>query len=125
VLQAVRAAGVPLGYDPHIEFSGAVDTLVPAAVGEQLLAVLREGLSNTARHANAARVDVAIRATVDTVELEVRDDGCGLAPGGRRSGLANLARRANDLHGTFTAGNHPDGGTVVKWRVPLTAQEVR
>jgi signal transduction histidine kinase len=120
VLQAVHAVGATLGFEPHVEFVGAVDTLVPAAVGEQLLAVLREGLSNAARHASAARVDVAIRAAADSVELVVRDDGCGLAPDGRRSGLANLARRARDLSGTFTAEPHPDGGTIVTWRVPLS-----
>jgi signal transduction histidine kinase len=120
VMQALRTAGASLGFEPHVQFVGAVDTLVPAAVGEQLLAVLREGLSNTARHANAAKVDVAIRAAAESVELEVRDDGCGLAPEGRRSGLLNLARRANDLNGSFTAEQHPDGGTVVRWRVPLT-----
>jgi signal transduction histidine kinase len=121
VLQAVRAAGATLGFEPRVEFTGAVDTMVPTAVGEQLLAVLRESLSNTARHASAARVDVAIRATADYVELVVRDDGCGLAPDGRRSGLANLARRAHDLHGTFTAEPRPEGGTEVTWRVPLMA----
>jgi signal transduction histidine kinase len=119
VLQAVRSAGATLGFEPHVEFLGAVDSPVPAAVGEQLLAVLRESLSNTARHASAGRVDVAIRAAADRVELVVRDDGRGLAPGGRRSGLANLARRAHDLHGTFSAEPHPDGGSVVTWRVPV------
>ncbi|MEA2496170.1 MAG: hypothetical protein QOJ29_4081 [Thermoleophilaceae bacterium] len=119
VLQAVRAAAATLGFDPRVEFAGAVDTLVPASVGEQLLAVLRESLSNTARHAAAASVDVVIRAAADWVELEVRDDGSGLPPDGRRSGLANLARRAHDLNGTFSAETHPDGGTLVAWRVPL------
>src|SRR4051794_33330256 len=55
VLQAVRAATPSLGFDPHVEFVGAVDTLVPPAVGEQLLAVVREALSNAARHAGAKR----------------------------------------------------------------------
>jgi signal transduction histidine kinase len=120
VLQALHVAGATLGFEPHVDFVGAVDTLVPVAVGEQLLAVLREGLSNTARHADAGRVDVALRVASERVELVVRDDGRGLPADGRRSGLANLARRAQDLNGSFTAERHPDGGTVVTWCVPLT-----
>jgi signal transduction histidine kinase len=120
VMQAVRAAGPTLGFPPHVEFAGPIDTLVPTAVGEQLIAVLRESLSNTARHAGARRVDVVVRVTTDGVELVVRDDGSGLPADGRRSGLANLARRAKDLGGTFAAVGDPAGGTVVTWRVPLT-----
>jgi signal transduction histidine kinase len=120
LLQAVRSAGPGLGFEPHIEFVGPVDTLVPAAVAEQLLAVLREGLSNTARHAGAGRVEVKVTVASDGVELLVRDDGRGLPQEGRRSGLANLASRAKDLNGSFVAERGPDGGTLITWHVPLT-----
>jgi signal transduction histidine kinase len=88
-------------------------------VGEQLLAVLREALSNIARHAAATAAAVAVTATPDEVVLVVTDNGKGIADGGRRSGLANLERRAADLGGTFTAGPADGGGTVVRWTVPL------
>jgi signal transduction histidine kinase len=121
VLQAVRAAAPALGFDPHVEFVGPVDTLVPAPIGEQLLAVLREALSNTSRHAEASRVDLVVRAEPTSLELVVRDDGRGLPAGGRRSGLRNLAGRARDLGGQFEAETGDTGGTVVTWRVPLPA----
>ncbi|MBV9293041.1 MAG: GAF domain-containing sensor histidine kinase [Frankiales bacterium] len=119
ILQALRAATPAMGFDPHVEFVGAVDALVPPNVSEQLLAVLREALSNAARHAKASRVEVSVRADSEAVELVVRDDGVGLPETGRRSGLANLARRAADLGGRFDASRSPEGGTVVTWRVPL------
>ena len=120
VLQAVAAARTPLGFEPDVVFQGAVDTLVPAGVGEQMLAVLREALSNIARHAAATAASVNVSAEPDVVELLVTDNGKGLPEGGRRSGLANLARRAADLGGEFIAEPGVNGGTCVRWRVPLS-----
>jgi signal transduction histidine kinase len=119
VLAVARAAATTLGFDPSVTFEGPVDTVVPAAVGEQMLAVVREALSNAARHSGASSVSVTITADPSAVSLVVADDGKGLPPGGRRSGLANLERRAADLGGTFSADPGPAGGTVVTWRVPL------
>ena len=121
VLQAARSATTTLGFEPQIDFIGAVDTLVPPPVGEQLLAVLREALSNAARHAGATSVVVEVSATPEQVALVVRDNGKGLKSEGRRSGLANLGRRARDLGGQFSARalEAPEAGTVVEWRVPL------
>jgi signal transduction histidine kinase len=86
------------------------------------VAVLRETLSNVARHAGASRTDVTLRVHDDVV-ITVSDDGTGIADGTPLSGLANLACRATELGGTFEVGPASDGaarpGTVVCWRVPL------
>jgi signal transduction histidine kinase len=121
ILQASRGAAESLAFTPKVSFVGAVDTLVPPRVGEQLIAVLREALSNVARHARATAVTVTVSATVSEATLQVVDDGVGLPAEGRRSGLDNLARRARDLGGTFTARavDLPATGTVLEWRVPL------
>jgi len=121
VLQAARSARDSLRFDAQVSFDGPVDTLIPANVGEQLLAVLREALSNVARHAGASAVTVAVAATADAATLRVTDNGVGLPAQGRRSGLDNLARRARDLGGEFSAHtvDPPATGTVVEWRVPL------
>jgi signal transduction histidine kinase len=121
ILHSANTAGETLGFEPHVRFEGAVDTLIPPGVGEQLLAVLRESLSNTARHAEATAVTVTVTATLEEARLTVQDDGVGLVESGRRSGLDNLTRRARDLGGTFEVQTAPDGvGTVVEWCVPLT-----
>jgi signal transduction histidine kinase len=121
VLQAVRSASTPLGFEPTVHFEGPVDTLVPAGTAEQLLAVLRESLSNAARHAEASAVEVAVAVDGGQVKLRVSDNGRGLNPDGRRSGLRNLAERAAALGGQFSAERAEDGaiGTVVQWAVPL------
>jgi signal transduction histidine kinase len=119
VLHAAAAARSALGFEPDVVFQGPVDTLVPPAIGEQMLAVLREALSNVARHAAATDASVRISADPAAVELVVVDNGKGLPVGGRRSGLANLSRRAADLGGEFVAEAEATGGTRVRWRVPL------
>jgi signal transduction histidine kinase len=121
IQQAARSATATLGYRPHVRIDGPVDTLVPQSIGEQLLAVLREALSNTARHAAATAVTVSINVTDGDVTLTVQDNGIGMPADGRRSGLANLARRASDLGGRFEAKASTDaGGTIIEWSVPLS-----
>jgi signal transduction histidine kinase len=119
ITQALQTAAESLGFQPRVTFGGAIDTLVPSNVGEQLIAVLREALSNAARHAGATAVEVQVDADPSRVVLVVRDDGRGIPRGGRRSGLANLATHAQDLGGTFDARGGSGGGTVIEWSVPL------
>jgi signal transduction histidine kinase len=121
ILHAIENASASLGFIPTVSIEGSLDHLVPQHVAEQLAAVLREAISNVARHAQATTVSVDIAVTSDTVELIVTDNGVGLAPGGRRSGLNNLKRRAEDLGGRFEAQSAelPGHGTVVLWSVPL------
>jgi signal transduction histidine kinase len=117
VLEAVAYAGAVLGFPPSVRFLGPVDTTVSPTTSEQLLPVLREALSNTARHARASAVSIEISAHEDLL-LRVIDNGIGMPSGGRRSGVANMAFRARRLGGTFTL-EPADPGTELRWRVPL------
>ncbi|MCW2942720.1 MAG: histidine kinase, partial [Actinomycetia bacterium] len=51
----------------------------------------------------------------------VEDDGIGIPSGGRRSGLRNMADRAEALGGSFSTRGGAEGGTVLIWRVPVDA----
>lgn len=111
-----------LGFAPSLRLDGAADALVPEGIAEQLLTALREALSNTARHAGAHRVEVTVSVDRD-LTLTVRDDGSGIVPGGRRSGLRNLNQRAAALGGSLVAAPVKGGGTEVRWQVPLVATD--
>jgi signal transduction histidine kinase len=88
-------------------------------MGEDLLAVLREALSNIARHAHAHTTDVALTAGSGRLTLDVHDDGTGIDPTNqRRSGLANLRHRAENHGGTLTLTPHHPHGTDLCWTVP-------
>nr|WP_241769784.1 ATP-binding protein [Cellulosimicrobium sp. MM] len=92
---------------------------LPAEVADQLVVVLGEALTNVARHAQASRVVVHLAVTAHEARLTVTDDGVGIQPGGRRSGLRNMQARAAALGGSSTATARPDGGTRLEWWVPL------
>jgi signal transduction histidine kinase len=118
VLAEAEAAAAGLGFTPALRLDGLIDARVPDEVAEHVIAVLREALSNVARHAHASRVEVRLTVDTDTT-LRVADDGVGLPAGGHRSGLRNLAERAERLGGTLTVGPGQVKGTVLEWRIPL------
>ncbi|MFI1097812.1 GAF domain-containing protein [Streptomyces sp. NPDC020917] len=123
-LRARAAAGVEraagnLGFTPSLAMEGLLDTDVPAAVAEDAVAVLSEALSNVARHARATAADVTFVVARGTLTVTVTDNGVGLPQDGRRSGLRNLATRAERLGGRLDAGPGPHGGTRLLWTVPL------
>jgi signal transduction histidine kinase len=120
ILAVTEGFSESLGFTPAVRLEGLLDTTVSDEIGEQLIAVLHEALSNVVRHAGADHVSVAVDAG-DSLTLVVEDDGAGIAPGGRRSGLRNLAARAGDLGGSFETRDREGGGTVLEWRVPLSA----
>ncbi|WP_141014282.1 GAF domain-containing sensor histidine kinase [Nocardioides sambongensis] len=116
----VRELEPTLGLVPELTVSGPVDTLVEDDLAEPVLAVLREALTNVARHAGATRVRVSVDVDADRLVAQVTDDGVGLPPGPRcESGLANARRRADALAGACTVGPADGGGTVLRWWVPL------
>ena len=119
--RVVGEAQPVLGFAPRLSMEGLLDTDVTQTVAEHVVAVLGEALSNVARHARAGRAEVVLRATAKEVVLTVTDDGVGIAAGGRRSGLANLAQRAREVGGTFELHTPEAGGTQLVWAAPLDA----
>ncbi|SDI08719.1 Histidine kinase [Sinosporangium album] len=120
IMELVESSRGHLGFMPGVRMEGPVDTTVPDEIADQLLAVLREALSNVVRHARAGRVDVLVEAAGELL-LRVQDDGVGLRAGGHRSGLRNLQDRAERLGGRFSVESPEAGGTVLEWVVPLTS----
>ncbi|MFI6069169.1 GAF domain-containing protein [Micromonospora sp. NPDC051227] len=115
----IEAAAEALGFRPHLELTGPVDSAVPDAIRPDLTAVLREALSNVVRHARCTRVDVAVRVDAGQVTVAVTDNGVGCDPAAARGGLVNLRERAGRLDGTFTIAPADPHGTEVRWAVPL------
>jgi signal transduction histidine kinase len=112
-----------LGFAPALRLGAGLDSRATAELSEQLLAVLREALSNAARHAHATRVDVTVDSDADgMVTVLVRDNGVGIGDTDRRSGLANMTDRAEKLGGSLRLSPADDGGTELEWRVPVPAE---
>lgn len=107
-----------LGFTPTVRTSGPVDTAVPAPVREQLLPVLREAMSNIARHALADNAEIELHVGDREISLSVVDDGAGYNGSGGESGLRNARRRASALGGSLEIGPAEPRGTQFLWRVP-------
>lgn len=121
VRQVAEEAREQLGFPPRLSFRGPVDTTVPDRVVPHLLAVVREALSNAARHARAGSVEVSVEATDRRVGVRVADDGVGPASGATSgNGLVNMAARAEELGGELRIGPHEPRGTLLEWWVPTS-----
>ena len=114
----ITTAGAGTALAPTVRTSGAVDALVTGELAADVEAVVREGVSNAARHAGAARVTVTLDVG-EQVVVEVVDDGRGIDPTVARSGLRNLDDRARRRGGACAVRALAGGGTLLRWHVPL------
>jgi len=119
VLDVVADAAPALGFEPSVRFEGPVDTLASREITDNLVAVLREVLSNVAQHAQATSANVTISAG-DAVVLVVEDDGIGAENFERAGGhgVTNLRERARMLGGSASIERIEPNGTRAEWRVP-------
>jgi signal transduction histidine kinase len=122
----VADAAGRLGFRPSLELDGPLDSAVPAEVRADLLAVLREALSNVVRHAQATSARVGVRVGRGELRLRVTDDGVGIDDSAlvgepsRHNGVANMRARAEKAGGSFEARPNQPSGTVLEWTVPIS-----
>jgi signal transduction histidine kinase len=111
------SAGLPSA--PRVVFSGPVDLLVPDEMFADVIAVVRESLTNVAKHAQADETTLTVAVSDEGITVDVTDDGIGIPEQRRSSGTANLEHRATELGGDFSVVTRETGGTHLRWRVPL------
>ena len=109
-----------LGFRPRLVSNGPVDFGVDEDIVDDCDAVLREAVTNVARHAQATEAEVAISVSAAQLRLEIRDNGIGLGETTRRSGLSNLRARAESHDGFMQVRSAPGDGTWLLWSIPLS-----
>jgi two-component system NarL family sensor kinase len=116
-----HAAGLPGGLDISIDAPDLGE--LPAAVEVAAYRIVGEAITNAARHAGGSSCSVRLRAG-EQLEIEIRDDGRGIgladSPG---VGLASMRERAGELEGNLQISSPPEGGTLIRARLPLEAIE--
>lgn len=117
IAELVRASTEPLGFAPELTIDGPLDALA-ADLEADVVAVIREGLANVTRHARASSASVLVRSDA-AIQIEVADDGVGVAPNAVESGLDNLRQRAESHGGTLTLLPRTPQGTALVWEVSL------
>ncbi len=121
--QAVRRTAAHLGVEPRLTLDGPLDTLVPDEIATDLHAVLRAALANVATHSHVSELSVEVAADLGAGELHlaVRDDGQNVRRGpASDTGLADIAAAARRWHGGYSVHVQTEGGTEVRWTVPLS-----
>jgi len=125
VRSTVAEAARALGHRPTLIMAGKLDEM-PTNIVEHLIPVLREALSNVARHARADASTVNVIARAGTVVLLVEDNGVG--PGGRTPagmGITNMQQRAKACAGTCKITRRAGGGTRLRWTARYTTWPVQ
>jgi signal transduction histidine kinase len=114
-----------LGFTPALSIDGPIDAVVGDDAANDVVSVLRELLSNAARHAHASRISVCVSTSGDDIVLVVADDGVGFDvadENARRSGLRNARERAELRGGKFDVrSQEPDEHgwvTRIRWSIP-------
>lgn len=108
-----------LGFRPALHFSGVLDGIDAETTGE-VAAVVREALSNVARHSRARNVDVSLRNADQRLTVTITDDGAGIPQTHQLgNGLLNMKDRATRLDGSCTVSSSGHAGTVVHWVIPI------
>lgn len=100
---------------------------IPAEMETALYRIVQEGLTNTAKHANARKVTIMLKEDTNRVYARITDDGQGFdyeallkTPGQERGlGLAGMNERAVLLDGTLTIQALPGKGTTIEVSIPL------
>ncbi|MCE7004675.1 GAF domain-containing protein [Kibdelosporangium philippinense] len=126
LLRVIQDGANALGFEPTVNMDGPLDSLVPDDLRPDVLATLRETLSNAARHADANTVLITVNVDRQGkgLKLAVRDDGKGIPKDlERQSGLANIAERASRWHGTCDIETATGSGTTITWEVPLPTND--
>lgn len=105
---------------PWVSFEGPVDLVIAGDRADDALAVVREALTNIARHAEPSRVSIVVAVRNSRVEIDVQNDGAE-AQSARRSGLSNLQQRAARRGGDALF-ESVDGTARLHWWIPIGAE---
>jgi PAS domain S-box-containing protein len=99
----------------------AVEPEVDANLGEDVVALIRESLTNAAKHAQPTNVALVITTHGDLLSIRISDDGIGFDPavsnGG--NGVRNLRNRAELLGGRCNIDSSSATGTTIEFLLPL------
>ena len=112
---------------PELDIATPVLSFITPKLGEQLLNIVREALSNSTRHAHASHRWVRLSVTDNAVHLVVGDNGVGFSAKRKRRlghGLGNMAARAKQIAATFTLKSAPGEGTSVTVDIPLKKDNI-
>jgi signal transduction histidine kinase len=102
-----------------------VPASLPSEVSRSLFRVVQEASRNAVKYSGQKHFEVRLQEASGDLELQVRDEGVGFdaTTNGGGLGLISMAERVHHVNGTLTIDSHPNAGTRIHARVPLTPQK--
>jgi signal transduction histidine kinase len=98
------------------------DAVIDPSLSIALYRIVQEALTNVVKYARAKNVSVDLTVTSDALTLLIEDDGVGIPEGAQINrlshGIAGMRQRVRALHGEFTIGRRPEGGTMIEVNIP-------
>ena len=96
---------------------------LPQQLSYQIYLMVKEGLSNVQKHAQAERVNLSVVADKQTITVTLTDDGCGFDIMAVTSGygLQGMRERSQLLGGQLSINSTPTQGTTLKITVPINS----
>ncbi len=120
VSQTVEDLAARHGMEARLEFSEEI--VLSGEITEHLLRIIREAITNAARHGHASTVTVRLAQDCEGTHLLVTDDGQGFDASGRPKpkgfGLTFMEERCASIGGTLDVRSRPGIGTCVEVRLP-------
>ena len=104
-----------------VRLSACTDRRFPEPVEVTAYYLIAESLTNAIKHADAAVVTIRAEVSADHLVVTIGDDGVGGADLTRGTGLIGLKDRVEALSGVMRIESPPEGGTVLRADLPLTA----
>jgi len=116
----VGQLSAPYRASVSLEVSCSSD-LVPRHIADELVATVKEALSNALRHSQGDTIEVRVGCGASQAVMTVSDNGVGFDPGepGDGFGLSNMTNRVAAVGGSFRLDTSEGSGTVVRATFPL------
>ena len=105
-----------------VDYRSRFEGRLPDQTETHLFRIVQEALTNVARHANASRVTIFLRAENHNIRLTISDNGRGLAsspPGHTGMGLSGMTARARSAGGDCAVSSTAGGGVTIEVTAPL------
>lgn len=121
---SLHALAAEVRLQTGLQVNVAIEDVPPIAEERirEVLSIVREALSNAARHAAATHAELSVRREVGRIRVEIADDGIGFEVEASRAeghhGLVNMVRRADRLGGTLEVLSRPQAGTRIMLTLP-------
>jgi signal transduction histidine kinase len=128
--EMVRAFRLETLIDTELMVVPAPPAELGSKASKEILAIAREALTNVTKHARATQVRVQVTHPPETTQLEIIDNGIGMASNGDnpasvsdRQGLRNMRERAAIIGARLEIESEPQRGTTVRLVLPNTPHE--